>query len=362
MSDNKKDRINYLDSAKGIGIILVCLGHAITNAEAPIDSDYSILLQFISQFHMPLFFLLGGMVFNDKYVDTPIKSGWKKFKSYYIPFVVYNMIFVLLHNVMYEMHIFTDKYDMKMFIKTTINVLTMHIQEICGAMWFLRCLLTIVLLFIGIRFISGKVMHGRYQEQITAVIIIALAVLSQLSICPTFFKINLAFYNMIFYYLGYLIRKYDFSSIINKYKWVFLLLGLTLNICVALRFTYAIGGYHDGYIYILRFVVQVMGSIMILALVQWKTVANSKLLIMLGRKSLDIMALHFVCFKIVSLIIIKIYNLEMTNMSTLVVFGIGGLWSLAYIIVGLGIPTCIRCIFDICKNKIKQKIKNIQDR
>lgn len=355
MSDYRKERINYLDSAKGLGIILVCLGHAITNAEASIDSDYSILLQFISQFHMPLFFMLGGMVFNDKYMDTPVKSGWKKFKAYYIPFVVYNMIFVILHNVMYELHIFTDKYDMKMFVKTTVNVLTMHIQEICGAMWFLRCLLTIVLLFIGIRFISVKVMHGRYQEQITAVIVIALALLSQLSICPTFFKINLAFYNLIFYYIGYLIRKYDFSNIINKYKWVFLILGLTLNICVAMRFTYAIGGYSDRYVNILRFVVQVMGSIMILALVQWKTVANSKLLITLGRKSLDIMALHFVCFKIVSFIIIKIYNLEMTNMSTLVVWGIGGLWPVAYAIVGLSIPTGIRYIFDISINKIKQK-------
>ena len=356
MSDSKNGRINYLDSAKGIGIILVCVGHAITNARASIDSDYSVLLQFISQFHMPLFFLLGGMVFSDKYVVNPIKSSWKKFKAYYIPFVVYNMIFVLLHNVMYEMYIFPDKYDIKMFIRTTVNVLTMHIQEICGAMWFLRCLLTIVLLFIWIRFISGKVAHGKYQEPITAIIVVALAVFSQTSVCPTFFKINLALYNMIFYYIGYLIRKYDFSRLIKKYKWILLVLGLGVNVCVAMRFTYAIGGYSGGYINILRFVVQIMGSIMILALVQWKPVSDSKLLIALGRKSLDIMALHFVCFKLVSLIIIKVYNLDMINMSTIpVVIGISGLWAVAYTIVGLSIPTGIRYIFDISKAKIKQR-------
>lgn len=356
MGDNKNERINYIDSAKGIGIILVCVGHAITNARLPVDSDYSVLLQFISQFHMPLFFLLGGMVFSDKYVANPIKASIKKFKAYYIPFVVYNMIFVLLHNVMYEVYIFPEKYDIKMFIKTTINVFTMHIQEICGAMWFLRCLLIIVLMFIWIRFLSCKVIHGKYQEPITAIIVIALAVLSQTSICPTFFKINLAFYNMIFYYIGYLIKKYDFSSMIKKYKWMLFILGLGINVFVATRFTYAIGGCSDGYINIIRFVVQVIGSIMILALVQWKLVANSKILIVLGRKSLDIMALHFVCFKLVSFIIIKVYNLEMINMSTIpVVIGISGLWAVAYTLVGLSIPTGVRYIFDISKNKIKQR-------
>ena len=356
MTNNSKVRLNYLDSAKGIGIILVCIGHAITNAESAIDSDYSILLQFISQFHMPLFFMLGGMVFSDKYLTNPIKSSWRKFKAYYIPFVVYNMIFVLLHNVMYKAYIFRDVYDARMFVKKIFHVLTMHIQDICGAMWFLRCLLTIVLMFIWIRYVSCKLFKGKYQECITAIVVIVLVLFSQTTMCPGFFKINLAFYYMIFYYIGYLIRKYDISNMIKKYKVVLVILGLIINICVAMRFTYAIGGESIGYINILRFVVQVIGSIMVLALVQWKVVADSRVLIELGKKSLDIMALHFVCFKLVSFIIIKVYNLDMINMSTIpVVIGIGGLWVIAYTVVGLSIPTGIRYIFDVVKTKIKQR-------
>lgn len=354
--NNSKNRINYLDAAKGIGIIMVCLGHAVTNTKLPINSSYHVLLQFISQFHMPLFFLLGGMVFSDKYAANPIKSSIKKFIAYYIPFVVYNMIFVLLHNVMHTMYIFPDKYDIKMFIKTTINVFTMHIQGICGAMWFLRCLLTIVLMFIWIRYISGKLFHGRYQEPMTAVVVILLSVLSQTSIFPTVFKINLACYYMIFYYIGFLIRKYDLSALIKRYRILLFAVGLGVNVCVALNYTYAIGGNSGGYIVLLRFIVQVIGSIMILALVQWNPIADSKLLTVLGRKSLDIMALHFVCFKVVSFIIIKVYDLSMTNMATIpVVIGSGGLWVLAYVLVGLGIPTGTRYIYDICKNKIRQR-------
>lgn len=50
------DRIEWVDVAKGIGIILVILGHTITLA-------YSYP---IYAFHMPLFFFLSGLVYKDK--------------------------------------------------------------------------------------------------------------------------------------------------------------------------------------------------------------------------------------------------------------------------------------------------------
>jgi len=51
-------RIEYIDIAKGIGILLVVLGH----------NDFSLISPFVFQviysFHMPLFFLLSGFFFN----------------------------------------------------------------------------------------------------------------------------------------------------------------------------------------------------------------------------------------------------------------------------------------------------------
>ena len=67
------------------------------------------------------------------------------------------------------------------------------------------------------------------------------------------------------------------------------------------------------------------------------------------------MALHFVCFKIVSFVIICVYGLDMTNMSTIpVVIGVNGLWPLAYTIVGLIIPAAIRNLYDRIIIKIKK--------
>ena len=53
-----KNRIRYIDIAKGIGILLVVLGHNDMNAYHPL------LHRFIYAFHMPLFFFLSGIFFN----------------------------------------------------------------------------------------------------------------------------------------------------------------------------------------------------------------------------------------------------------------------------------------------------------
>ena len=59
--DKTKDRIHYLDIAKGIAMILVILGH--TKKLIPTN-----VVWWLYTFHMPLFFMLSGMVLNiDKY-------------------------------------------------------------------------------------------------------------------------------------------------------------------------------------------------------------------------------------------------------------------------------------------------------
>ena len=51
-------RVQYIENAKGIGILLVVLGHNDMNAYHPT------LHRFIYAFHMPLFFFLSGIFFN----------------------------------------------------------------------------------------------------------------------------------------------------------------------------------------------------------------------------------------------------------------------------------------------------------
>jgi len=69
----KEARNSSLDIAKGIGIILVVIGHL---HEAPL-----LLVKFIYSFHMPLFFILSGYIYNiTKYSSLSlyeyIRSKW----------------------------------------------------------------------------------------------------------------------------------------------------------------------------------------------------------------------------------------------------------------------------------------------
>lgn len=78
-----KNRIEWVDIAKGIGIILVLWGHGMSSFY---DEIY--------RFHMPLFFLLSGYLYNSK---CGLKDFcMKKMYSLYVPFVVWNILGVIL--------------------------------------------------------------------------------------------------------------------------------------------------------------------------------------------------------------------------------------------------------------------------
>lgn len=66
-------RIDYLDTCKGILIILVVIGHAIEI----VDLEYkSYFIRLIYSFHMPAFFVISGFLFN---VDKWRSRGFKAF-------------------------------------------------------------------------------------------------------------------------------------------------------------------------------------------------------------------------------------------------------------------------------------------
>ena len=86
----KKERIDYLDMAKGIGIIMVVAGHSTFLQED--------ILTWISSFHMPLFFVLAGILLQikgeeNKKISVIIKS---KLRSIMVPYVGFSLIYLLI--------------------------------------------------------------------------------------------------------------------------------------------------------------------------------------------------------------------------------------------------------------------------
>ena len=92
-------RIQWIDIAKGLGILLVVFGH----------SGFPLVIQWwIYSFHMPLFFILSGLLFN----PSKYKNLWefltKKSKGLVFPYVFFSTITLLVLVFIYHDNRFLD--------------------------------------------------------------------------------------------------------------------------------------------------------------------------------------------------------------------------------------------------------------
>ncbi len=85
-----KNRIDWLDTAKCLGMLLVFLGHLLESGD-PSFSELVTTNRYIYSFHMPMFFLLAGMFFK----PSPARFGKlviSKFKSRLVPVLFFTLI------------------------------------------------------------------------------------------------------------------------------------------------------------------------------------------------------------------------------------------------------------------------------
>ena len=86
---NNNSKILWVDYAKGIGVFLVIVGHLWYS------SKYPIVNQFIYSFHMPMFFILSGFVYNI-YTNISIEKYIKrKFIRILLPTIFYLILGVI---------------------------------------------------------------------------------------------------------------------------------------------------------------------------------------------------------------------------------------------------------------------------
>lgn len=81
-------RIVYIDIAKALGIILVIIGHTV--------SSNTLCKEILYAFHMPLFFLLSGILIKD--TESYNAMSWRKFlkkrfSQLMIPYVLFGLVY-----------------------------------------------------------------------------------------------------------------------------------------------------------------------------------------------------------------------------------------------------------------------------
>lgn len=218
-------RNETIDIARGIAIILMCIGHA----NCP-----DILQKFIYLFHMAFFFITSGYFFNkEKSITQPWDFIVKRIKGLYIPFIKWGIIFTFLHNVFLDLKLLTPKshyYGMKetLWKAFTTNTRFIPTEEMMGPYWFFSCLFYVSLFSLFLFLFSNKFFKNRWADSLlfSFICIIGFIMLyirngDDYSIIIRTFVISFLFY------LGYLWNKYNDKI---KYNWI----GFTCSIFILL--------------------------------------------------------------------------------------------------------------------------------
>lgn len=92
--EQSKGRITYIDIAKFFGIFLLLIEHTANWTE--LSGRYLYIKKWICSFHMPLFFIVLGLVISQKRIDNV--KGWvrlldKRVKALIIPYIIWCFIY-----------------------------------------------------------------------------------------------------------------------------------------------------------------------------------------------------------------------------------------------------------------------------
>lgn len=217
--NDKKQRIEWIDMAKGYGIILVLVGH--------VDMPY--ITKYIYAFHIPLFFFLSGCVYN-----TTIEFNAffiKKIKKLVIPY------FCLCLPMIFSELYFGDSCNINIdgIINEMIGFLE---QKRHTTLWFLSTL--ILLNFITYPFIRYNIKH-------TTIIVVGVSLfgllLWHMGLNSLIWNIDAALVVIPFFYAGFK-SKSIFNQILNiptKYI-LFSFILLSIITFAITRFNYSLSG------------------------------------------------------------------------------------------------------------------------
>ncbi|WP_298788443.1 acyltransferase family protein [uncultured Marinococcus sp.] len=277
----------WVNIAKGLGIILVVLGHA------PIDD---ILRQYIFAFHMPLFFLLSGVTFKGGYTELrPVDFARKKGRSLLIPYFTFSIITYAFWFFLERPLLGKDDVDaiipaLGIFYSAGDNYLLTYNP----AIWFLTCLFMVEIGF----YVLLKYVPGNSVRIISIVAVAAAGYFSTRwfdSMLP--WSIQVATVAVLFFGLGYLLKAR--TKIFGySFGWVAAAAALSL-IYPLIHFTNRIdmraGEYQSVPIFISTSLLGITGILFL----SFRLEGKSRILSYLGQNSLIIFALHFMIFAII---------------------------------------------------------------
>lgn len=344
-----ENRNNSISIAKGIGIILMVLGHTHF-------SKYG--NAWVSMVHMPLFFFFSGYCFKEKYIGDFYTFFLKRVKGLYLPAVKWGLLFLVLHNVFFHLNLYDEStsyiYSGKVFItKACYIVATMtHFEQLLGGYWFMRSLFWCSI----IGFFVIKYIPQRYG--IVALLLISVFLLVINKNVPYFSIGAREMIASLIFVCGYRYRKSNYKLELSWYIYPIAIVIVTIGSF----FWWASMGWFQSMTWwkVTPWVITAFFGIIAIYALSIK-INNSKRLspvfTFIGEHTLGILTWHLLLFKLVSLTIVMVYHLDVSHMAEFPVietYSPGGWW-IAYLIIGCGVPLLFVIIKSYAKRFISKR-------
>lgn len=269
-----KTRLTYIDIARGIAILLVVIGHINQFYRNNLGISNPQILSFIYTFHIPLFFIISGMLFSEKsFKDVSFtKFLLKKIKTLIVPY-----LFLDITGGLFNVAVYSDL-NLINIKNVVINTLTLHCNV--GANWFISALFIgeIVLYF----FMKYYMSIYKYAAWIPFLLINLFY--------PFSHWINISVRGVIaftFILLGYYLKEF-FKSDLNK-RWYMILISLVI--------TYMVSNFNGqidvwGSTICNPFLCVLGGLAGFYAVIGISKLITSKLLVFIGQNTMTVMGTH----------------------------------------------------------------------
>ena len=344
----KPQRDHTLDVLKGIGITLMVLGHC----GFPFTD-------FVYLFHMAIFFIASGYLWNDKKVKdipTAAQSILARIKGLWFPFFLANGIFTLCNNLFVNLHIYTP--DSLLSTKAIAinffkNILFAGDTKMGGASWFFRTLFMVSVANIVIRYVVTRLRHGKVLFHVLIVFFFVGAEVINQTRWKFPMGVETVFCGYSAFLMGMGLRKFQIMEKLKKYRlWV--MIGAFL-ILLALSPLDGIG-LGVGNIGSLPFFIAVSlaGWFAVWYLSSYFKGPLAIAFCYLGKHSVWVVFLHFLSFKPVALIYLLVTGNDIANLSAFPVYSVPHLW-IAYCLAGTLLPIALCWLVEKLKTLLAAK-------
>lgn len=350
-----------LDAVKGIGIILIVVGHCFFS-----------FTSYIYLFHMALFFMVSGYLWNDrKAADITSAKQYvlSKLKHLYLPFVACNSSFTLLNNFfirlgilsnnpafpeMYPSNVLSPYFDFpSLCFELLKHMCFIGDTQLGNATWFLRSLFFVSVVHLILRYI---VLHYRHGDKLNYAVI-GLAMFGTVFFARTDYGLigglQSCFPGYVAFLFGILFKRLSHLALFRHPPLIMSVSSFFVLLVLDSCGSVSVGtGKVTGLLFYSA--AAFAGWILVYPVVDRLPTALKRSIAYVGKRSLWIVMLHYLAFKPVTFAYLYFTGSNMLGLAKFPVLGHLTWLKVVYAIVGTILPLVAEYLFSLVKKRISR--------